>query len=471
MDNQDTNDIAMDNQNLKNIGNIDTNSIVSRENRSNWYASHSQGSGVNANINGLGSLSHENLERKNVVDPGSPDTEAIVTSPLSCDIHDMFNTYWNTDDSILQAKSSSPDDGQTFEWPGDDIQSPDDLADFKKKVMNDDQVNEARPTGNLMRRKSSKRPKSFEQSHVLITAHSEASQLLESLKELGEEESKLEQNEEFNTTLNAGALKRRAAHRKKVTSEVVGSPSLTESIEYGSSILTESTEHDGGSIETVEYGSSNLTESTEHDGDSPVSTPQVSNTSDIEHPIIPAIIERERLPRESPLRESTDVLPAKKSKKKKWGWFSRLFDAPKRQVDDDDDWNPYPKDFEPLPARLPLEQEKVIYALSHIKLAQIGRPLEHQVLISNLMLYILSVHSDVTLRGRGPKTRRKKKIKKKIPPRMQQPLIKPKESDSESESSSSEEDSPDDDIPLGMLPIAKKADEDADLGESSTLES
>ncbi|KAJ3061660.1 hypothetical protein HDU98_002416 [Podochytrium sp. JEL0797] len=60
--------------------------------------------------------------------------------------------------------------------------------------------------------------------------------------------------------------------------------------------------------------------------------------------------------------------------------------------------------------RFPLNVEKAIYQLSHHKLAQPRRPLIQQVMVSNLMLYILSVHADVTVQRQGP---RKKKGKKK----------------------------------------------------------
>lgn len=86
--------------------------------------------------------------------------------------------------------------------------------------------------------------------------------------------------------------------------------------------------------------------------------------------------------------------------------------------------------------RLPPDQEKTIYALSHLKLAQQGRPLVHQVVISNLMMYILSVHADVTLRRRGPRISRRRR------PRTQ--LLNKEESESE-------EDSDEDDIPLAKL--------------------
>ncbi|KAJ3328357.1 hypothetical protein HDU76_010111 [Blyttiomyces sp. JEL0837] len=64
--------------------------------------------------------------------------------------------------------------------------------------------------------------------------------------------------------------------------------------------------------------------------------------------------------------------------------------------------------------RFPLETEKIIYRLSHLKLAQHRRPLLQQVVISNLMLYILSVHADVTLSRQLPRPRRKKGGRKKL---------------------------------------------------------
>ncbi|KAJ3390980.1 hypothetical protein HDU84_006652 [Entophlyctis sp. JEL0112] len=80
---------------------------------------------------------------------------------------------------------------------------------------------------------------------------------------------------------------------------------------------------------------------------------------------------------------------------------------------DDDDGFVYPAQqhsnyYNGFP-RFPLHIEKIIYQLSHAKLAQPRRPLLHQVMISNLMLYILSVHADVTVNRQGPRKARKKK--------------------------------------------------------------
>ncbi|KAJ1554083.1 hypothetical protein HK405_006069 [Cladochytrium tenue] len=76
-------------------------------------------------------------------------------------------------------------------------------------------------------------------------------------------------------------------------------------------------------------------------------------------------------------------------------------------ADDDDDDGP----LDGFP-RFPLQVEKSIYRMSHVKLAQDRRPLLEQVEISNLMLFILSVHADVTLNRQGPRGRKKKKGKR-----------------------------------------------------------
>ncbi|KAJ3412929.1 CAAX prenyl protease [Chytridiales sp. JEL 0842] len=72
----------------------------------------------------------------------------------------------------------------------------------------------------------------------------------------------------------------------------------------------------------------------------------------------------------------------------------------------------YPSFAEGYP-RFSLSVEKSVYKLSHVKLAEHHRPLLQQVAISNLMLYIISVHADVTLKRRGPHGRKKKKKKSK----------------------------------------------------------
>lgn len=45
----------------------------------------------------------------------------------------------------------------------------------------------------------------------------------------------------------------------------------------------------------------------------------------------------------------------------------------------------------PLPKRLPIHVERAVYRLSHMKLANPRRPLQHQVLISNFMFWYLSI--------------------------------------------------------------------------------
>lgn len=108
----------------------------------------------------------------------------------------------------------------------------------------------------------------------------------------------------------------------------------------------------------------------------------------------------------------------------------------------------YPPDLlEPCSAdRLNPETEKKVYALSHQKLNE-RRPIAEQVLISNLMMHILSVHADVTIRGRGPRTRRRRRIRPIAKPtKMAQGsaytdliVTKPKHGDSDGSSSSEEE--------------------------------
>lgn len=49
------------------------------------------------------------------------------------------------------------------------------------------------------------------------------------------------------------------------------------------------------------------------------------------------------------------------------------------------------KKTSPLPKRLPIHVERAVYRLSHIKLANPRRPLQHQVLISNFMFWYLSI--------------------------------------------------------------------------------
>ncbi|KAJ3149870.1 hypothetical protein HDU86_006828 [Geranomyces michiganensis] len=141
---------------------------------------------------------------------------------------------------------------------------------------------------------------------------------------------------------------------------------------------------------------------------------------------------------------------SKKNKKdggeKRWNWLSFLSkrspttttvkhqrssasSSSSPSPENGDDWNPYPPNSQqharyaaangsssgsgspsPLPGRLSLDDEKYVYRISHIKLAEHRRPLFQQVLISNLMLYILSVHADVTLNrmGGGPRKRAKR---------------------------------------------------------------
>ncbi|KAI8904717.1 hypothetical protein EDD86DRAFT_212642 [Gorgonomyces haynaldii] len=303
------------------------------------------------------------------------------TSPVPEEFKSMLHTYWSSDpipvDSSPETspESTAPVDIKpisnsptksgfsppkeiTEDWIVQQLSSPVDVVthfeDLRKYVMNPSHEEEILPAEPLVRRKSSSRPKSFTESHVLFKVDVNTGPQEEEIPVVEEE---------------IAVLHRQTHVRRKV------------------------------------------------------------NKSPEE--------ERDEPPQEPPPEPEY-------KKKKKWGWLKRLFE-PKRSYDDD--WNPYPKDDLPVgPSRLTLEQEKVVYALSHIKLAQTGRPLEHQVMISNLMMYILSVHSDVTIRGRGPRARAKRTRMRKQPVQ----IVK---QESESDSESSSEDEQEDNVPLGMLNI------------------
>ncbi|ORY36301.1 hypothetical protein BCR33DRAFT_722105 [Rhizoclosmatium globosum] len=124
--------------------------------------------------------------------------------------------------------------------------------------------------------------------------------------------------------------------------------------------------------------------------------------------------------------------------------YTELHQSPEVTIiSDTDDHFAYPDHNDPhfngFP-RFPLHIEKTIYQLSHAKLAQPRRPLIQQVMVSNLMLYILSVHADVTLQRQGP---RKKKGKKKKGGKKKRSKKLSEEEDTLSES---------DDVKLGQTP-------------------
>ena len=111
--------------------------------------------------------------------------------------------------------------------------------------------------------------------------------------------------------------------------------------------------------------------------------------------------------------------PPKSKKEKKnggvatWSWITNLLPTSSKRKQDFNTLtysNPFIQNPETrLPARLQDEEEVYMYSLSHDKLAQAYRPLIQQVQVSNFMTYILSVHSSVTIKGRGPQRRRRKK--------------------------------------------------------------
>ncbi|KAJ3143235.1 hypothetical protein HK101_003155 [Irineochytrium annulatum] len=154
---------------------------------------------------------------------------------------------------------------------------------------------------------------------------------------------------------------------------------------------------------------------------------------------IPPAVNRDSFPAKSPSLNSAASAPIASPKiakeKTPWTWLSNLIpmikpskkdksdlsstiSAPQPRSSDENqpDWeDPYPSDRHRLDGhpRYPLNVEKAVYRLSHVKLAQPRRPLAEQVAISNLMLYILSVHADVTLNRQGPRGRKKKGKKKR----------------------------------------------------------
>jgi hypothetical protein len=132
----------------------------------------------------------------------------------------------------------------------------------------------------------------------------------------------------------------------------------------------------------------------------------------------------------------------KKPVKQGWSWMSKfkLFPKKEKTTPEDEEKFVYPQ-IEYPPNRLSPEQEKAVYELSHTKLAQVGRSLLQQVQISNLMLYILSVHSAVTIRGRGPQRKRRKGKRRRRQPLIDPSLIeKPTQKEEGSSSDSDEED-------------------------------
>jgi hypothetical protein len=83
-------------------------------------------------------------------------------------------------------------------------------------------------------------------------------------------------------------------------------------------------------------------------------------------------------------------LTKKPMPKKVFSWFSKFFVKDK-------------KEDVLQQSRLSPNKEKYIYEVSNQKLCKYNRPLLEQVQISNLMLYIMAVKSDVTIKRRGSK--------------------------------------------------------------------
>ncbi|KAI9099509.1 hypothetical protein DFS34DRAFT_649225 [Phlyctochytrium arcticum] len=232
--------------------------------------------------------------------------------------------------------------------------------------------------------------------------------------------------------------------------DVTPTPTATSRLESGNSVTATGT---------------NTEASTENLIDGKVQQPEVAVASvDVTTSNVPAsqtaVVEVPKqesangplLPSSQPVQSITTIAPpvTTKSKKKKdgksWNWLSgilgghkknggssndgnatkakrsrpsqdqRSVHAAQHHPDDavHDDYNDaYPVDGDDNQPRLPLEVEKQIYRASHMKLAQHRRALLQQVLISNLMLYILSVHADVTFNRVNPRAKRGRRGRKR----------------------------------------------------------
>ncbi|KAJ3261512.1 hypothetical protein HK103_005347 [Boothiomyces macroporosus] len=333
----------------------------------------------------------------------------------------------------------------SFENP---VDPHEDLFDMKKWLLTTDQKDEEEviPVPSLTRRKSASRPTKFSDSHVNITPTSE------NLPDIAEKEDIPNIEFEFPDIQQ----KKLAVPTELKTIKTVGKVDAAEisgPVEETIPVMSES--YDGAS-------------------------------QNIDLTLREFNKERFSLPTSQEPPVQWAQIPQKQPKSP-WSWITKFIPKLKPKIiESESEWNPYP-DWSHLPNnRLDPEKEKFVYSLSHIKLAQIGRPLLQQVQISNLMLYILSVHSDVTIRGRGPRrSRRKQKRRKPIQPLIdfgekKKKPVKNADSDS-SESSSDEEDDDDeprkpvkhvvpgrhieseeddsdeeDDVPLGMLQVKKE---------------
>ncbi|KAJ3269725.1 hypothetical protein HDV01_001067 [Terramyces sp. JEL0728] len=332
----------------------------------------------------------------------------------------------------------------SFENP---IDPHEDIFDMKKWLLTTDQKDEEEviPVPSLSRRKSANRPTKFSDSHVNITPTTE------NLPDIAEKEDK----PEIQFELPKIQEKQLAVSTELKTIKTVGKVETAEiSAPVEESIPVMSESYDGSSqnidLSLREFNKERFSLPTSQEP--PVQWAQTSQ----------------------------------KQPKSPWSWITKFIPKLKPKIiESESEWNPYP-DWSHLPNnRLDPEKEKFVYSLSHIKLSQIGRPLLQQVQVSNLMLYILSVHSDVTLRGRGPRrNRRKQKRRKPVQPLVEfgeKKKIPVKNADSDSsESSSDEEDDDDeprkpkavapgrrvppteddsdeeDDVPLGMLQAKKE---------------
>jgi Activator of mitotic machinery Cdc14 phosphatase activation C-term len=254
---------------------------------------------------------------------------------------------------------------------------------------------------NLERRKSVGRARGFRESHVLITPREEKSETPDVII-----------YKEPLAPLEEGVALKRHSHVRKAR----GSIDLPQPIDERSP------------------GTPNSKSETEFDSRS-----SVASVDDIVTTEIPAHV-------------STSV--AVKPRKGFKNWITSMFTPPAAPLSQDT----YPPPLS-LPGRLEPDIEKRMYALAHVKLSKKGRELRQQVLISNFMVYVISVHADVTIRGRGPRRRRRRPSRnvRHVRPVEVEKVVAKSEDDDEESSSSSDEDDEDDGVPLGILKLRSGA--------------
>lgn len=367
------------------------------------------------------------------------------------------------------------------------------ISDFRKWLLVTDPEEEVLPSEPLERRKSGRRPISFIENHVLIVPkEDESNSTDQSLKGFDLYDDKLAEDGNNDIPENFNAVSVVASIADAMLSGLVENKFKSDDItsaNYSVSSSSSSEEIFDVEVSEISAPQSLASGSTSRiiNKASLIGVDSITYQSSTSKSIV------------SPEHEILSVYDSigngkskKKSKSKIPKWFTNIFKlspskpekpppsevynpstllkmsensepevkrAPIMSVEKNEvDKTAYPKDNNlHQPNRLSPEMEKRIYQASHQKLSQFDRPLEHQVVISNFMMYILSVHSDVTLRGRGPRKRRQPGMRKSprrpmlIEGLVESPLWTttpaPENNDSESSSDSDDEEV----VPLGIL--------------------